>query len=95
MGKKILIPLAEGFEMIEALSIVDVFRRAGAHGSGAARHCHGRGKEKGGGQGHGHQGLKRIVFGSVSLSCVRCRSSRRESLQARQNSRRSHALPPD
>ena len=31
MQKKILVPLAEGFEMIEALSIVDVFRRAGAH----------------------------------------------------------------
>lgn len=31
MEKKILVPLAEGFEMIEALSIVDVFRRAGAH----------------------------------------------------------------
>lgn len=31
MDKKILIPLAEGFEMLEALSIVDVFRRAGAH----------------------------------------------------------------
>jgi protein deglycase len=29
MDKKILVPLAEGFEMIEALSIVDVFRRAG------------------------------------------------------------------
>lgn len=31
MQKKILVPLAEGFEMIEALSVVDVFRRAGAH----------------------------------------------------------------
>lgn len=31
MGKKILVPLAEGFETIEALSVVDVFRRAGAH----------------------------------------------------------------
>ncbi|MDK9709043.1 MAG: DJ-1/PfpI family protein [Desulforhopalus sp.] len=31
MDKKILVPLAEGFEMLEALSIVDVFRRAGAH----------------------------------------------------------------
>jgi protein deglycase len=31
MDKKILVPLAEGFEMIEALSIVDVFRRAGVH----------------------------------------------------------------
>ena len=30
MQKKILVPLADGFEMIEALSIVDVFRRAGA-----------------------------------------------------------------
>lgn len=30
MNKKILVPLADGFEMIEALSIVDVFRRAGA-----------------------------------------------------------------
>ncbi len=30
MTKKILVPLAEGFEMIEALSVVDVFRRAGA-----------------------------------------------------------------
>ncbi len=28
MEKKILVPLAEGFETIEALSIVDVFRRA-------------------------------------------------------------------
>lgn len=28
--KKILVPLADGVEMIEALSIVDVFRRAGA-----------------------------------------------------------------
>ena len=31
MEKRILVPLAEGFEMIEALSVVDVFRRAGAH----------------------------------------------------------------
>ena len=31
MEKKILVPLAEGFEMIEALSVVDVFRRAGVH----------------------------------------------------------------
>lgn len=30
MAKKILVPLAEGFEMIEALSVVDAFRRAGA-----------------------------------------------------------------
>ncbi len=30
MEKKILVPLAEGFEMLEALSIVDVFRRGGA-----------------------------------------------------------------
>ncbi len=30
MQKKILVPLADGFEMIEALSVVDVFRRAGA-----------------------------------------------------------------
>ncbi|MCP3892666.1 MAG: DJ-1 family protein [Desulfobulbaceae bacterium] len=30
MGKKILVPVAEGFEMLEALAIVDVFRRAGA-----------------------------------------------------------------
>ncbi len=30
MDKKILVPLAEGFETIEALSVVDVFRRAGA-----------------------------------------------------------------
>lgn len=29
MDKKILVPLAEGFEMLEALSVVDVFRRAG------------------------------------------------------------------
>ncbi|MEE4239976.1 MAG: DJ-1 family glyoxalase III [Desulfopila sp.] len=31
MTKKILVPVADGIEMIEALSIVDVFRRAGAH----------------------------------------------------------------
>ena len=30
MEKKILVPVADGVEMIEALSIVDVFRRAGA-----------------------------------------------------------------
>ncbi len=30
MGKKILVPVAPGFEMLEALAIVDVFRRAGA-----------------------------------------------------------------
>jgi len=30
MEKKILVPLAEGFEMLEALSVVAVFRRAGA-----------------------------------------------------------------
>ena len=30
MTKKILVPIADGSEMIEALSIVDVFRRAGA-----------------------------------------------------------------
>lgn len=29
MEKKILVPLANGFEMIEALSVVDVFRRGG------------------------------------------------------------------
>ena len=29
MDKRVLVPLAEGFEMIEALSVVDVFRRAG------------------------------------------------------------------
>jgi 4-methyl-5(b-hydroxyethyl)-thiazole monophosphate biosynthesis len=28
MNKKVLIPIAEGFEMVEALSVVDVFRRA-------------------------------------------------------------------
>ncbi|MGB3212230.1 MAG: DJ-1 family glyoxalase III [Desulforhopalus sp.] len=31
MKKRILVPLAEDFEMIEALTIVDVFRRAGAY----------------------------------------------------------------
>ena len=31
MGKRILVPLAEGFVMIEALSVVDVFRRGGVH----------------------------------------------------------------
>lgn len=31
MERKILVPLAQGFEMVEALSVVDVFRRAGAH----------------------------------------------------------------
>lgn len=31
MEKRILVPVADGIEMIEALSIVDVFRRAGAH----------------------------------------------------------------
>lgn len=30
MTKRILVPIADGIEMIEALSIVDVFRRAGA-----------------------------------------------------------------
>ena len=30
MEKKILVPVADGIEMIEALGIVDVFRRAGA-----------------------------------------------------------------
>lgn len=30
MEKKILVPVADGVEMVEALSIVDVFRRAGA-----------------------------------------------------------------
>ena len=29
MKKKVLVPLAEGFEMIEALSVVDILRRAG------------------------------------------------------------------
>lgn len=29
MEKRVLVPLAEGFEMLEALSIVDVFRRGG------------------------------------------------------------------
>ena len=29
MEKKVLIPLAEGFEMLEALAVVDVFRRGG------------------------------------------------------------------
>jgi 4-methyl-5(b-hydroxyethyl)-thiazole monophosphate biosynthesis len=29
MRKKVLVPLAEGFEMIEALSVVDILRRAG------------------------------------------------------------------
>jgi len=31
MSKKILVPLADGFEMLEALGVVDVFRRAGVH----------------------------------------------------------------
>lgn len=31
MEKKVLVPLADGIEMVEALSIVDVFRRAGVH----------------------------------------------------------------
>ncbi|PID42192.1 MAG: DJ-1 family protein [Proteobacteria bacterium] len=31
MQKKILVPIADGTEMIEALSVVDIFRRAGAH----------------------------------------------------------------
>ncbi|PHR30098.1 MAG: DJ-1 family protein [Desulfotalea sp.] len=31
MEKKVLVPLAAGFEMVEALSVVDVFRRAGVH----------------------------------------------------------------
>jgi protein deglycase len=31
MTKRILVPLADGFETIEALSVVDIFRRAGAH----------------------------------------------------------------
>jgi len=29
MEKKVLVPLAEGFETIEALAVVDVFRRGG------------------------------------------------------------------
>lgn len=36
MSKKILVPMAEGFEMLEALAIVDVFRRAGAEVDTAA-----------------------------------------------------------
>lgn len=36
MEKKVLVPLAEGFEMIEALSVVDVFRRGGVHVDTAA-----------------------------------------------------------
>lgn len=31
MEKKVLVPIADGSEMVEALSIVDVFRRAGVH----------------------------------------------------------------
>ena len=31
MDKKVLIPLAQGFEMLEALAVVDVFRRGGVH----------------------------------------------------------------
>lgn len=31
MTKRILVPLADGFETIEALSVVDIFRRAGAY----------------------------------------------------------------
>lgn len=31
MEKKVLVPIADGTEMIEALSIVDIFRRAGVH----------------------------------------------------------------
>ncbi len=31
MSKKILVPIADGTEMIEALSVVDIFRRAGVH----------------------------------------------------------------
>ena len=27
MGKRVLVPLAEGFEMVEALSVVDILRR--------------------------------------------------------------------
>lgn len=36
MAKRVLVPLAEGFETIEALSVVDVFRRAGAEVETAA-----------------------------------------------------------
>lgn len=36
MEKKVLVPLADGFEMIEALSVVDVFRRGGVHVDTAA-----------------------------------------------------------
>jgi 4-methyl-5(b-hydroxyethyl)-thiazole monophosphate biosynthesis len=36
MEKRVLVPLAEGFEMIEALSLVDVFRRAGVRVDTAA-----------------------------------------------------------
>ena len=31
MEKKVLVPLAEGFEMVEALGVVDVLRRGGVH----------------------------------------------------------------
>ncbi len=31
MGKKVLVPIADGSEEIEAVSIIDVLRRAGAH----------------------------------------------------------------
>ena len=36
MEKRVLVPLAEGFEMIEALAVVDVFRRGGVHVDTAA-----------------------------------------------------------
>ena len=36
MEKKVLVPLAEGFETIEALAVVDVFRRGGVHVDTAA-----------------------------------------------------------
>ena len=36
MEKRILVPLADGFEMVEALGVVDVGRRGGGQGDGAA-----------------------------------------------------------